>query len=40
MDAKFTGNTFFTTAGTFRGAFGTTDWTDGWAEFQPINKVY
>ncbi|MEQ1586243.1 MAG: hypothetical protein ABL895_10215 [Cyclobacteriaceae bacterium] len=39
-DAKFTGNTFFNTAGAYRGAFGTTDWTDGWAEFQPLNKVY
>jgi hypothetical protein len=39
-DAKFTGNTFFRTTDTFRGAFGTTDWTDGWAEFQPLNKVY
>jgi len=25
---------------TFRGAFGTTDWTDGWAEFNPVTKVY
>jgi len=24
----------------FIGAFGTEDWTDGWAEFQPLNKVY
>ncbi|MFN3756606.1 MAG: hypothetical protein ACK4RM_06600 [Flavobacterium sp.] len=24
----------------YRGAFGATDWTDGWAEFNPINKVY
>jgi len=39
-DAKFTGNTFFNTTGAFRGAFGATDWTDGWAEFQPLNKVY
>lgn len=39
-DAKFTGNTFFNTTGVFRGAFGTTDWTDGWSEFQPLNKVY
>lgn len=23
-----------------RGAFGTTDWTDGWCEFQPLNRVY
>ncbi len=35
-DAKLTG--FTNTA--FRGAFGTTDWTDGWSEFQPLNKVY
>jgi hypothetical protein len=39
-DAKFTGNTFFNTTGVYRGAFGTTDWTDGWAEFQPLNKAY
>jgi len=39
-DAKFTGNTFFNTTGAFRGAFGATDWTDGWAEFQPLNKAY
>ncbi len=31
---------FFNATGTYRGAFGATDWTDGWAEFQPINKVY
>lgn len=24
----------------YRGAFGTTDWTDGWAEFNPVSKVY
>jgi hypothetical protein len=34
------GNNFTWTAVTYRGAFGTTDWTDGWAEFQPINKAY
>jgi len=39
-DTKFTGNTFFNTTVTYRGAFGATDWTDGWAEFQPLNKVY
>lgn len=38
-DAKL-GNTFFTKTGVYRGAFGTTDWTDGWSEFQPLNKVY
>jgi len=36
-DAKLT--TGFTVT-TYRGAFGATDWTDGWAEFQPLNKVY
>lgn len=25
---------------TFRGAFGTTDWTDTWAEFNPVNRSY
>ena len=30
----------FFTATTYRGAFGTTDWTDGWSEFQPLNKAY
>ncbi len=35
-DAKLTG---FTST-TYRGAFGATDWTDGWSEFQPLNKVY
>lgn len=25
---------------TYKGAFGTTDWTDGWAEFNPIDKAY
>jgi hypothetical protein len=33
------GGGFFTST-THRGAFGATDWTDGWAEFQPLNKVY
>lgn len=31
---------FFDKTLTYRGAFGGTDWTDGWAEFQPLNKVY
>jgi hypothetical protein len=35
-DAKLTG---FTNT-TYRGAFGASDWTDGWAEFQPLNKAY
>lgn len=33
------GGGFFTTT-TYRGAFGATDWTDGWSEFQPLNKNY
>ncbi len=28
------------TATTYRGAFGTTDWTSGWANFDPQNKQY
>lgn len=38
-DAKLT-NTFFTNTLTYIGAFGDTDWTDGWSEFQPVNKAY
>ena len=38
-DAKLTGNAAFSTV-TYRGAFGDTDWTDGWSEFQPLNKAY
>jgi hypothetical protein len=34
------GNNFQWTAVTYRGAFGTTDWSDGWAEFAPLAKVY
>lgn len=37
-DAKLP-NTFFTTTA-YRGAFGDTDWTNGWSEFQPLNKAY
>ncbi|MCW5911638.1 MAG: hypothetical protein KIT62_11210 [Cyclobacteriaceae bacterium] len=37
--AKLTGD-FFETTGTFRGAFGATNWTTGWAEFQPQSKTY
>jgi hypothetical protein len=32
-------NSFFTVT-SFVGAFGATDWTDGWAEFNPKNKAY
>lgn len=32
--------TFFNKTVAFRGAFGATDWTDGWAEFNPVNAKY
>jgi hypothetical protein len=35
-DAKLAG----LTSVSYRGAFGATDWTDGWAEFLPNAKVY
>lgn len=31
---------FFNKSVAFRGAFGNTDWTNGWAEFNPVNRVY
>lgn len=31
---------FFDKTLTYKGAFGATDWTDGWSEFQPLTKVY
>ncbi|HMG89844.1 MAG TPA: hypothetical protein VK589_07285 [Chryseolinea sp.] len=36
-DAKL--GSFFTDTA-YKGAFGATDWTDGWTEFQPLNKAY
>ncbi|MBX2897424.1 MAG: hypothetical protein KF763_18420 [Cyclobacteriaceae bacterium] len=41
-NAKFSeaGRTGFFENVAYRGAFGTTDWTNGWAEFRPITKVY
>ncbi|MGC3942969.1 MAG: hypothetical protein QM762_00265 [Chryseolinea sp.] len=38
--AKLTGNSAIDATVTYRGAFGATDWTNGWAEFQPLNKAY
>ena len=32
-------DTFFQSV-SYHGAFGTTDWTDGWANFDPKNKTY
>ena len=37
-NAKLSGGFFIQT--TYRGAFGSTDWTNGWSEFQPSTKVY
>jgi hypothetical protein len=39
-DPKFTGDTFFDKTVTYRGALGATDWTDGWADFQPLNAAH
>jgi hypothetical protein len=36
-DAKL--GSFFTDTA-YKGAFGAEDWTDGWSEFQPLNKAY
>lgn len=33
-------STFFDRNVQYRGAFGTTDWTDGWAEFNPLSVDY
>ncbi len=33
-------STYFDKNVPYVGAFGSTDWTDGWAEFAPLNKVY
>jgi hypothetical protein len=38
--ASFTGMNAFFTAGTFRGAMGTTNWTTGWANWDPQNRAY
>jgi len=32
--------TFFNRGANYRGAFGSTDWTDGWTNFTPINASY
>ncbi|CAN5186331.1 hypothetical protein BH09BAC3_BH09BAC3_01530 [soil metagenome] len=37
-DAKL--QSFFDKSLTYKGAFGATDWTDGWSEFQPVSKAY
>jgi hypothetical protein len=39
-DAKFTGDTFFDKTVAYKGAFGTTDWTAGWASFDPQTLEY
>ena len=37
--SKLTSNTFLTPV-SYRGAFGASDWTSGWANFDPINSSY
>jgi hypothetical protein len=38
--ASFTGMNPFFSSTTFRGAFGATNWTANWTEFDPAKKVY
>jgi hypothetical protein len=38
--ASFAGMNAFFTSTTYRGAFGTTNWTSGWANWDPQNTVY
>lgn len=38
--ANYTGMDAFFTTGTFRGAFGTTNWMQGWTNFSPKNLAY
>ncbi len=38
--ANFSGMNPFFTSTTFRGAFGTSNWTTGWVEFNPDKRVY
>jgi hypothetical protein len=39
-DAKFAGDTFFDKTIAYKGAFGTTDWTAGWANYDPQTLEY
>jgi len=39
-DAKFTGDSFFDKTVAFKGAFGTTDWSAGWAMYDPSTLNY
>jgi hypothetical protein len=38
--ASYTGMNAFFTVGTFRGAMGTTNWTAGWANWDPQATAY
>lgn len=38
--AKFNGDTFFDKTATYLGAFGSTDWSAGWANYDPQNLPY
>lgn len=38
--SKLAGNSAIDATVTFRGAFGATDWTNGWTDFAPLSKAY
>lgn len=38
--ANYTGLSFFFTTGTYRGAFGATNWMAGWSSFTPQTNIY
>ena len=38
--ASYTGMNSFFTSGTYRGAFGTTNWITGWTNWDPFNTTY
>lgn len=38
--ARLNGNQAIDATVNYRGAFGATDWTNGWTEFQPLNTAY
>jgi hypothetical protein len=39
-NTRLSGNSFLDKTGTYRGAFGSTNWTSGWCNFDPKNTVY
>jgi hypothetical protein len=39
-NARLSGNAFLDKTGTYRGAFGSVNWTTGWTNFDPKNTIY